>query len=822
MTTPQKSPNSVSHVEAIIRVPLFQGLDPAVVASIASSLVLHRVAAGQTLFAEGDPGDAMYFVDSGSVEITSGTGSSRVLLAELGPGQFFGEMALAMGTSRTASAMAVRDCSLLELEGPAFRELVARYPALRSALSRVSEHRASSSQLFSNEAFDLLTLGDVHERISLGKDPSNTIVLDSPGVADFHAEIRPVDGGFSLVHLGSAGGTFRNQQRVIESELIEGDLVRLGSCRLFLHDGKLKLFESNRGIRVEARGLGRQVKNGKRLLNDVNLVFYPGELVAVVGPSGAGKSTLMKLLLGMDAPSSGAVTYDGANLHQNMEQFRSVIGFVPQADIVHPELSARESLRFAGRLRLGGDRADVSERADRALAQVHLEQAGDTSMRLLSGGQRKRACVAVELMTDPRLLFLDEPTSGLDPNLDEQMMLTFRELADAGRTVVMTTHATRNIAVCDVVVILSAGHVVFAGSPSEALSYFNVSDFAQIYPQVEGNSSEGMADRYLHSPERLHWVQARQAATSGHTVPRAKRPSPLRRVSGAFRQFPPLVQRDAMVASRDRVNMGLRLIGPPVLALSLVSTFDRDIFSSAGGGGGHARDSITLLYLLSIINLFLSTITSSVAITREGAIFRREQLVNLSPIAYVCSKAVVLSIFAALQVALILGVLLIGIEFPGPSSEVLPRVFAALCLTSLAGMGLGLLVSALSPNADRAVVIAVLVIIPQLIFGGFTVPRTVMSPISRVISDTTVTRWSLELMGGITGVDQIIEDESKITAIPPGSTEPFTITVSGPFDHTFEVDERVRWLILGGFVVLFLSATGAVQQLKPRLRLHQD
>lgn len=826
MTTPQHRLIASSNIDAVRHVPLFQGLEASVVEAIASALVPHHAPAGDRLFAEGDPGDAMYFIDSGGVMIHSGEGDERVVLAELGPGQFFGEMALALGTARTASATALRECELLELPGPAFRELANRYPALRSAISRVSEHRSASSQLFANEAFDLLSLADAEDRMSLGKDPANTIVLDFPGVAPFHAEIRRVAGGYRLVHLGAPGGTFRNQQRVVESDLVEGDLVRLGSCRLFLHDGKLKLFQAGRGIRVDVRGLGRQVKGGKHLLRDVDLVFYPGEMVAVVGPSGAGKSTMMKLLLGIDSPTSGEVRYDGINLHQNMDRFRSEIGYVPQADIVHPELSARESLGFSGRLRLPGlSGQEIDRRVDQALSQVHLEKAADTSLRLLSGGQRKRACVAVELMTDPRLVFLDEPTSGLDPSLDEQLMLTFRELADAGRTVVLTTHATRNIAVCDLVVILSGGHVVFAGAPTDALAYFNVSDFADIYPQVEGNAPEPMAARFTHSPDRGAWVTTRMADAADEASTAAAAPvpkGPTRGVVGALRQVGPLIRRDAKVVVRDKVNMGLRLIGPPVLALSLVSTFDRDVFTSGGGGGSHAREAITLLYMASIINLFLSTITSSVAITREGPIYRREQLVNLSPVAYVFSKVAVLSVFAVLQVALILGVLLIGIDFPEPASEVLPRVFLALALTSLAGMGLGLLVSSLSPNADRAVVIAVLVIIPQLIYGGFTVPRTLMSPLSQVISDATVTRWSLELLGNISGIDGMIEDESHVSATPPGADEPFTITVTSPFDDTFDVDAGTRWLILVGFVVLFVGATIAIQKLKPKLGLQQE
>lgn len=823
MTTLPNPPQAPAFADSVRRVPIFRDLDASIIAAIASALVPRAVDAGHQLFAEGDSGDAMYFIDSGAVRIHSGS-REPVILAELGPGQFFGEIGLALGTRRNASATAIRDCALLELSSPAFGELVDRYPALRSALSRVSEHRSLTSQMFSNEAFDLIALADAGDRISLGRNPSNTIVLDFPGVAEFHAEIRRAAAGQRLVDLGSPGGTFRNQQRVIESDLVEGDLVRLGSCRLFLHDEKLKLFQADRGIRVEARGLKRRVKGGKQLLRDVDLVFYPGELIAVVGPSGAGKSTLMKLLLGLDAPSSGAVLYDGVNLHENREQFRSAIGYVPQADIVHPELSARESLSYAGRLRLAVDGDEVSRRTDRALKQVHLEAAADTSMRLLSGGQRKRACLAVELMTDPRLLFLDEPTSGLDPSLDEQMMLTFRELADAGRTVILTTHATRNIAICDFVVILGAGRVVFAGAPSEALLYFNVTDFAEIYPQMEGNSAENMAGRFLESPERTHSVQARQTeAGDGAGQTFAKQGAgPSARAIGAIKQLGPLIQRDAKVAARDRVNMALRLIGPPALGLSMVTTFQRHIFAQDVASGGNAREAVTLLYLMAIINLFLSAITASVAITREGPIYRREQLVNLSPVAYVFSKVTVLSVFALLQAALILGTLLIGIEFPSPASEVLPRVFLALCLTSLAGMALGLLVSSLSPNADRAVIIAVLVIIPQLIFGGSTVPRTIMQPVAKSISDTTVTKWSLELLGNVTGIDQRIETQSKVTVPLPGGGDPVTVPVATPFDDAFAINAASRWAVLAGFILLFIGATVLVQKLKPRLRLQQE
>jgi hypothetical protein len=365
---------------------------------------------------------------------------------------------------------------------------------------------------------------------------------------------------------------------------------------------------------------------------------------------------------------------------------------------------------------------------------------------------------------------------------------------------------------------------VFAGSPSDALAYFNVTDFAEIYPKVETNSPDTMVERFRRSPERARWVEARReddgsSVSEPARVRSESRSSPLVR---AMTQLWPLIKRDAKVTTRDRVNMLLRLVGPPTLALSMATTFDRHIFSIDVLAGGNARESVTLLYLMAIINLFLSAITSSVAITREVPIFRREQLVNLSPVAYVISKVAVLSVFAVLQSALILGTLLIGVAFPSPATEVLPRVFLVLCLTSLAGMALGLLVSSLSPNADRAVIIAVLVIIPQLIFGGSTVPRAVMQPVAKTISDTTVTKWSLELLGNVTGIEERIAAQSKVTVTPPGSDQSITVPVATPFDHAFDGNVPTRWAILVGFSVLFIAGTVAVQELKPRLRLHQE
>ncbi|MEE2035596.1 ABC transporter ATP-binding protein, partial [Rhodococcus chondri] len=182
-------------------------------------------------------------------------------------------------------------------------------------------------------------------------------------------------------------------------------------------------------------GVALTIDNGKRLLDDVTFAASPGSLTAVIGPSGAGKSTIAKVVSGTTAPSDGVVEFDGRSVHSDYQSLRSRIGLVPQDDVLHRQLTVRQALGYAAELRLppDTDRADRDEVIEHVLSELHLTAHADTRVDRLSGGQRKRASVALELLTGPSLLILDEPTSGLDPALDRQIMTTLRRLADLGR-----------------------------------------------------------------------------------------------------------------------------------------------------------------------------------------------------------------------------------------------------------------------------------------------------------------------------------------------------------------------------------------------------
>src|SRR5205085_5528637 len=207
----------------------------------------------------------------------------------------------------------------------------------------------------------------------------------------------------------------------------------------------------------------------------------------------AGKSTLMDALNGLRPAQEGKVLYNGQDYYRNLAAFSTQLGYVPQDDIVHRDLTVERALYYAAKMRLPSDftNAQIEQRINEVLEDVEMTGRRKLLVSKLSGGQRKRVSIALELLADPSIFFLDEPTSGLDPGLDRKMMSLLRKLADKGHTIVLVTHATNNINSCDYVCFLAqGGRLAYYGPPSDAKKFFNKDDFAEIYTVLESQDTD--------------------------------------------------------------------------------------------------------------------------------------------------------------------------------------------------------------------------------------------------------------------------------------------------------------------------------------------
>ena len=327
---------------------------------------------------------------------------------------------------------------------------------------------AASKHLLGGPPTGLLQPRAAQRRLTIGRAAENDVILDHPQVSRRHAVIELQSGGATVVD-HSANGTFVNGKRLAaKQELKAGDRIRICCFELEWDGRQLVQYDQTRRARLDALHLSRVVGNGACILNDVTLTALPRELIAIVGTSGAGKSTLMDALNGVRPATSGAVLVNGRDYYREFAAMRLIVGYVPQSDVVHRDLPTERALGYSAALRLPPD-TTVVERAARVsavLSEVGLDDRRTVPVGRLSGGQIKRVSIGVELLTRPSLFFLDEPTSGLDPGYEKRVMELLRGLADEGRTILLITHATQSIELCDHVAVMApGGYLAFFGPP---------------------------------------------------------------------------------------------------------------------------------------------------------------------------------------------------------------------------------------------------------------------------------------------------------------------------------------------------------------------
>ncbi|WP_369143489.1 FHA domain-containing protein [Streptomyces sp. R44] len=572
--------------------------------------------------------------------------------------------------------------------------------------------------------FYQLDLGRV---MRIGRALENELVVSDLQVSRHHAEFHATpDGRFEIRDLGSHNGTYVNGQPIAKGGtalLGPQDIVGVGHSTFRIVGGQLEEFVDTGSVSFSARHLTVTVDGGKQILKDVTFGVPEKSLIGVIGPSGSGKSTLLKALTGYRPANEGDVLYDNRSLYKQFAELRQRIGLVPQDDILHKELTVVKALRYAAKLRFPGDTATAEREAriDEVLRELKLDIHKEKKVTSLSGGQRKRVSVALELLTKPSLIFLDEPTSGLDPGMDRDVMQLLRGLADDGRTVLVVTHSVAELGLCDKLLVMApGGSVAYFGPPEEALNFFGYSTWADVFSAFENYRDYDWAGRWKGSQHyQMYAADIDAVAAQPVQMPQqamARPPKP----QGWGSQLWTLIRRYVSVIASDKGFMALMVILPAVLgAVSVVIPADFGLGKPTPPSRFNG-DAGTIMLILAVGMCFSGAANSVRELIKERVIYERERAVGLSRSAYLMSKVIVLGLITAFQ-----GVIICGIGF---STRALPEegLFmppaAELCIQVIAlgltSMMVGLVISALVKTAEKTMPLLVMFAIIQVVFTG--------------------------------------------------------------------------------------------------------
>ena len=641
--------------------------------------------------------------------------------------------------------------------------------------------------------------------ISIGRHPNCSIQLDDPAVSRLHVLVRPEAGGTALVEDRSSNGLYIEGQRASRlSRILPGVQLQIGRSRFLWQDSRLVPVGEQVRYGIEVRDLVLPNR-----LRDVSLSIGGGELVALVGGSGAGKSSLLTTLAGQNTGYQGEILVSGENLRQAISALRPLMGFVPQDDIVHRELTVREVLATAARLRI--PESDVRPQAvQRVMELMELSHRRDALVRDLSGGQRKRVNIGMELVSDPRLLFLDEPTSGLDPGLDRRMMKLLRQLANQGHTVLVVTHATANVHLCDRLIFLGrGGRLCFSGAPSMCLQHFGVSgDFAEVYELLDQDEAGIAAEAHRYSQSHPLPPAASPAKTGEKTTRNVAGATqqPLRQLASQVRT---LLVREGRVALRDRVSLALNLLTGPVAVLLLGAAIQKASVFEVPDAGVTAEllpMAIKVVFVISCACIWSGISSHIAAVARERPIYERERAFNLMPLAYVLAKALMILILAIPQALLITATA--AALFHLPSGLVIGHGIVgyglAALLTIMASGGLALFLSTVVKDQRQASSSSPLLLMPQLIFSGVLFEIGSLT----ILYPFVASRWSVKLFGAYSALERL-KFESTLPGFHAVDPTPYLAVASN-------VHESMAMLLMQfvGFSVLAYAALARRKGLK--------
>lgn len=618
--------------------------------------------------------------------------------------------------------------------------------------------------------------------ISIGRSKSNNIQIKNVKISRWHAVIRREGGRYFINDNKSFNGTFVNGERIThEQELQDRAVIYLASNVLLFVKGFLFYKTEPGGNSVLMQGINRTVndrksKTGKkRILNNINIQIEPNDFVAIIGGSGSGKTTIMNAMSGYEKATSGKVYINSVDLYKHYKVLKNNIGYVPQQDIIYENLTLIKMLEYSAKLRMADDMSneEIRKRIDDVLEMVELKPHKHKMIRSLSGGQKKRASIAVELLGDPGLFFLDEPTSGLDPGTEENLMKNLRNLAKSNnKTVIMVTHTTQNLHLCDKIILMGTdGNICFYGTVPECIETFGVKNLTEVYNMVsDPKDVKKWSDEYY----KKEGIKIGFKKTSEGKVPKAKREK-------FVKQLLILAKRYINLIVNDKTRLRMIFAQPILIGILLAFVASDTVFEIYNG-------TKSIMFALSCAGIWVGLFNSIQEVCKERVILKREYMANLRLDAYIASKLIVQLLLSAIQAALLVLVFIITIGKPkgvlyGNSAF---ELFITMMLTIISSASVGLIVSSVSKNSDKAMTAAPFLLIIQLLFSGILFE---LSNITELISYMTVSKWSVAALG----ISSDLNSLPSLGEIKRNYEDIFTFTAENLYN---------TWIILAVFVVI--------------------
>ncbi len=696
----------------------------------------------------------------------------------------------------------------IALDGPG--SAVPRKPVTPAAVGEISsktmvvqlDRKAAVRADESSKPQLLMTMGfDGKSTLTIGRGEGNDIRLDGLQISNRHARLQSSPSDIVIEDLNSTNGLFVNGTKAAKQSIGRDDSVQIGTFLIRVEpSGEIGVYDTRSKTRIDVVALTRDVKgrfgSGKiRLFDSISLSIRPNEFVGLLGPSGAGKSTLMEALAGVHPATAGNVLINNLDLYRHLDSLKQSIGYVPQDDIIHRELTVYRTLYYVAKLRLSRDvsSAEISAMIDEVLDVTGLTDRRDVAVHKLSGGQRKRVSIAVELVTKPSVIFLDEPTSGLDPATEDKIMKLFRNIAESGRTVIMTTHAMENVRLFDKIVVLMRGRLVFFGKPDEALKHLGAANFKELYEKLEDTAdgesngkggtaveradraSAGWQQKFAATPQYRDYIAEPLKELGG--LPKSGTGKRRRLgIFGSIRQWVTLSRRYVEVLFKDKLNLFILLAQAPIIALMTFFAMNREL----------PRDFV--YFVVALVAIWFGLSVAAREIIRERPVYRRERMFNLGILPYLTSKLFVLGVivtvqcfflFVPLKIFDLAGVMSMPGEFFGAAQ------LWAMLLTAGVGVALGLFVSAVVRTPEVATSIIPLILIPQILFSGLVGVPTGISKVAGLLMPSV---WAFDTMKRFSTLDTLEPEGAK----PRGETKGLGLYeyIESENDRTLEKAER--------------------------------